>query len=148
MMASVKLRPRHLGAVAWLVCAVAVVVAGCERGKPQRGALHGTVTVDGAPLAKGQIRFFALSAGGIGTDAAIVDGKYAIPAERGPSAGTYRVEIEALKATGRQVYDPDTRKLVDEYVNALPARYHAQSTLQVSYDPGSEKPHDFELKSK
>jgi hypothetical protein len=147
-MAPVKLRSRLLEAIPWLACAVAVVVAGCERGKPLRGALRGTVTVDGVPLAKGQIRLFALSAGGVGTDAAIVDGQYHIPAERGPSAGMYRVEIESLKSTGRHVYDPDTRKMVDECVNALPVRYHSQSTLQVNYDPGSDKPHDFELTSK
>jgi hypothetical protein len=131
-----------------MVCAVAVAAAGCERNQLKRGSLHGTVTVDGMPLAKGQIRLFALSAGGAGTDGAIVDGRYQIPAERGPSAGAYRVEIESLKPTGRRVHDPDTRKMVDEYVNVLPARYHSQSTLQLNYDPGSDKPHDFELKSK
>jgi hypothetical protein len=123
-------------------------MAGCGRRELQRGHIHGTVTVDGVPLAKGQIRFFALSAGGAGTDGEIVNGKYDIPAKRGPSAGAYRVEIESLKPTGRRVHDPDTRKLTDEYVNVLPARYHSQSTLQVNYDPGSEKPHNFELKSK
>jgi hypothetical protein len=131
-----------------MVCAVAVVVAGCERRELKRGKVYGTVTVDGVPLAKGQIRLFALSAGGAGTDGAIVDGKYEIPVERGPSAGVYRVEIESWKPTGRRVHDPDTRGLVDEYVNVLPARYHTQSTLQLNYDPGSDKPHDFELKSK
>jgi hypothetical protein len=110
--------------------------------------LYGTVTVDGVPLAKGHIRLFALTPGGAGTDAAIVDGKYQIPADRGPMAGTYRVEIEALRPSGRRVYDPDTRLMVDELVNALPVRYHTQSTLQMTYDPASDLPHDFDLKSK
>ncbi|MCI0457578.1 MAG: hypothetical protein L0Z62_11460 [Gemmataceae bacterium] len=127
---------------------MAVAVASCERSELKRGHVHGTVTVDGVPLAKGQIRLFALSAGGAGTDGAIVDGKYDIPTQRGPSAGTYRVEIESWKPTGRRVHDPDTRNLVDEYVNVLPARYHTQSTLQVNYDPGSDQPHNFEIKSK
>lgn len=140
-------RPRLLGAALWVVCA-AVAVVGCGRDNVKRGAVRGTVTVDGVPLAKGHIRLSALSADGIGTDAAIVDGKYHIPAERGPSAGTYRVEIESLKATGRRVLDPDTRTMVDEVVNSLPPRYHSQSTLQLTYDPASETAHDFELKSK
>jgi hypothetical protein len=138
-------RGRFRRVVLWAVC---VAAAGCGRGEPTRGALHGTVTVDGAPLAQGHIRLFALTPGGAGTDAAIVDGQYRIPAERGPMAGTYRVEIEALKPSGRRVYDPDTRQMVEELVNALPARYHTQSTLLVTYDPASDRPHDFDLKSK
>lgn len=126
-----------------------VLMAGCgQDNTPKRGHLHGKVTVDGVPLAKGQIRIFALTAGGVGTDAEIVNGKYDIPVERGPSAGTYRIEIESLKATGKKVLDPDTRQMVDEVANELPARYHVESTLKIDYDPSSDKPYDFELKKK
>jgi hypothetical protein len=104
--------------------------------------------VDGAPVAKGQIRLFALSADGTGTDAEIANGKYDIPAERGPTPASYRVEIVALKATGRRVPDPDTNELVEEVVNLLPPRYNTASTLQITIEPGSAKPHDFELKTK
>lgn len=125
------------------------MVGGCEHGTTlKRGRLHGTVTVEGVPLAKGQIRIFALAAGGAGTDGEIVDGKYDIPAHRGPTAGLYRIEIESLKATGRRVIDPDTRDWVDEVVNVLPHRYHSESTLRLNYEPGSDKPHDFHLKKK
>jgi hypothetical protein len=104
--------------------------------------------VDGVPVAKGQIRVFALAAGGVGTHGEIEDGRYDIPADRGPSAGTYRVEIVSLRHTGRKVRDPDTDALVDEVVNVLPRRYNAESTLQISYDPGSDQPHDFALRTK
>jgi hypothetical protein len=110
--------------------------------------VHGTVTVDGVPLAKGQIRILAVTAGGIGTVGEIVDGAYDIPPERGPTAGTYRVEIVSFRPTGRRVRDPDTNELVDELANVLPARYHAASTLQIQYDPGGDSTFNFELQKK
>src|SRR4051812_23677443 len=109
--------------------AVACLTSGCGKAVTERGPLYGKVTVDGAPVAKGQIRFFALSAEGIGTDAAIADGKYTVPADRGLAPGDYRVEIVSLKPTGKRIMDIDANKLVDEVVNLLPPRYNTQSTF-------------------
>lgn len=135
-----------------IVIRIALVVAffftGCGPTAPTRGRMFGKVTVDDAPLAKGQIRLFALSADGTGTDAQIVDGQYDIPISRGPTAATYRVEIVSLKATGRRVPDPDTGGQVDEVVNSLPPRYNMESTLQAAFEPASGKPYDFHLKTK
>jgi hypothetical protein len=132
--------------VPWLAAFVAAALLGCHRESPRRGRVHGSVTVDGVPLAKGQIRLFSLSAGGIGTDGEVVGGRYEIPAARGLTAGTYRVEIVSLEPTGGRVRDPDTNALVDELVNVLPARYHSASELRLTYDPGNDRAIDFELK--
>jgi hypothetical protein len=110
--------------------------------------VHGTVTVDGVPLATGQIRILAVTGGGVGTAGEIADGAYDIPPDRGPTAGTYRVEIVSLRPTGRRVRDPDTDELIDELVNVLPARYHSASTLRIEYDPGGDPTFNFELRSK
>jgi len=76
----------------WLALVAAGMVGGCAPGTTlKRGRVHGAVTVEGVPLAKGQIRLFALAAGGVGADGEIVDGNYDIPAHRGPTAGTYRM---------------------------------------------------------
>src|SRR5262245_54353463 len=123
----------------WLAVVAAAAVLGCPHESPQRGRVHGTVTVDGVPLARGQIRLFSLSAGGIGTDGEIVDGQYDIAAARGLTAGTYRVEIVSVQPTGRRVRDPDTNALVDEMVNVLPARYHSASVLRLTYDAGNDR---------
>ena len=122
--------------------------SGCGPAPPKRGRMFGKVDLDGTPLAQGQIRLFALSAEGTGTDAQIVDGQYDIPASRGPTAATYRIEIVSLKATGRRVPDPDTGGLVDEMANLVPPRYNTESTLQITYEPGAGKPYDFNLKTK
>ncbi len=132
----------------WVAAVAAAAVVGCHQAAPQRGPVRGTVTVDGVPLAKGQIRILAVTDGGIGSSAEIVDGAYDIPPERGPTAGTYRVEVVSLKATGRRVRDSDTNELVDEIANVLPARFHAASTLQIKYDPGGDTTFNFDLKTK
>src|SRR5207244_9167364 len=134
--------------VPWMAIVAATTVIGCHHEAPRRGRVHGTVTVDGVPLAKGQIRILAVTEGGIGTVGEIVDGAYDIPPERGPTAGTYRIEIVSLRPTGRRVRDPDTNELVDELTNVLAARYHAASTLQIKYDPGGEPTFNFELETK
>jgi hypothetical protein len=125
-----------------------LALSGCGPRPPARGHLFGKVTADGVPIAKGQIRFFSLSADGIGTDSEIIAGQYDIPASRGPTKGIYRVEIVSLKNTGRQVPDPDTGGQVEEVMNLLPPRYNIQSTLQIDYDPAANLPHDFALKTK
>src|SRR3954465_16047876 len=134
--------------VAHVALLVILVLCGCAPKPPARGHLFGKVTADGVPIAKGQIRLFSLSADGVGTDAEITDGQYDIPVSRGPTKATYRVEIVALKKTGRRVPDPDSGGEVDEVVNLLPARYNTQSTLQINFDPASNHAQDFELQTK
>jgi hypothetical protein len=142
-------RGRCLGRLGlWVAVAAAAAAIGCRHEAPRRGRVHGTVTVDGAPLAKGQIRILAVTAGGIGTAGEVVAGAYNIPPDHGPTAGTYRVEIVSFRPTGRRVRDPDTNELVDELANVLPARYHAASTLQIQYDPGGDPTFNFELQTK
>jgi hypothetical protein len=49
-----------------LVAAVALAVAaGCGKPPPpKQGRIHGTITLDGKPLSKGNVRFIALEASG------------------------------------------------------------------------------------
>jgi hypothetical protein len=107
------------------------------------------VTLDGRPLAAGRIRFFALT-GGVSTQGEVRDGRYEIPADRGPTAGKYRVELSVEKKTGRKVPDRDAGPgdLKDETVEAVPARYNRESVLQIDYDPAADRPHDFDLNTK
>ncbi len=66
--------------------------------------VSGSVTLDGVPLANGEIIFVPIS-GTKGPTAAgeILAGKFKIPAAKGPIAGSYRVEITAERATGRKI---------------------------------------------
>lgn len=70
---------------------------GCSRNPQNRQAVSGSVTLDGAPLAQGSIRFQAEKAGGIGSGALVTDGQYSIPTDKGLTAGKYKVMIFASK---------------------------------------------------
>ena len=125
---------------------VCMAVTGCGETGPERGRVYGSVTLDGQPLPKARIRFFALGEG-IGTDGEIVDGKYDIGVEKGLAAGKYRVEISAEAPTGKKVPDLDAGPgdMKDEVVESVPSKYNRDSTLQIDYDPAGDKPCDFAL---
>lgn len=127
-----------------LVAAIAAV--GCGDPGPNRGGVAGTVSLGGQGIAEGVIRFFPLDAG-IGSDGPLSEGRYAIPAERGLSRGTYRVEISVLKPTGRRVpdFDAGPGDMKDEIIETVPARYNIKSELRIDYDPAAERSHDFQL---
>jgi hypothetical protein len=134
----------------WAAAAlVAAAVAGCGTREAPRGSIRGTVRLGGQPLAEGKVRFFALT-GGVSTEGEIRDGRYEIPADRGPTAGKYRVEVVSEKKTGRRVPDRDGAPgdMKDETVNVVPAKYNQGSAVQIDYDPAADRPHDFDLAAK
>lgn len=123
-----------------------LVLVGCGKQEVARGRVHGTVTVGGSALAEGKIRFFPLGEG-IGSDSEIVAGKYEISADRGLSAGKYRVEVSLLKATGNKVpnYDGEPGAMMDEIIETISPRYNRNSELAVDYDPSADGQFDFDL---
>jgi hypothetical protein len=135
---------------ACLACAgVALAAAGC--GGVERVPLNGDVTLDGQPLPDGSIVF--LPAGGQGGPKAvgrIVQGKYSIPADEGPSPGALRVEIFG---TAQPVYALDEPQehvahLAEPLPNEpLPAEYNVQSQLSADAQRGAENRFDFALQS-
>lgn len=111
--------------------------------------IHGVITLDGEPVpGPGTIAFYAES----GTDSPhaageIQDGKYAIPAERAPYAGKFRVEITWPKQTGKQIPSADPGMLTDETKEAIPAKYNKNTELKAEIST-SQTVHDFHLSSK
>ena len=116
------------------------LLASCEGN--QRASITGKVTLDGEPLEKGVITFQPVgdtkspSSGGD-----ISQGQYTVLQTKGPMAGVFRVEINALRKSGRKIpagspAPPGT--MVDEYVNAIPAKYAGElSILSVEVKPGT-----------
>ena len=125
-----------------------LVLTGCGRVE-DRGEVRGTVRLDGQPLADGSIQF--TPTGGNSGPAAwttIQGGTFHIPAKTGPSIGTHRIEINAVKATGRQIPAPPPGSgMIDERVEIIPSRYNEQSTLQREIKQG-ENIIDLDLESK
>lgn len=95
-----------------LVCAVALL-GGCSRGDG-RMAVSGNITLDGKPLSLSVIRFEPVDQSGRGSGANIDGGQFQLDAKHGLQPGTYQVRIQAYRATGRQAFDPQLGKNIDE----------------------------------
>lgn len=112
-----------------------LLLAGCSTGQVP---IKGTVTFAGAPIEEGSISFFPEP----GTEsrkasAAILNGAYEIPPERGPLPGKFKIEISWVKRTGKKVPSADPGMPdIDERIEAIPARYNSASTLMRDITPG------------
>lgn len=130
-----------------LLCIILLsTLLGC--GRSERMSIGGTVTLDGQPLKEGSIRFGPLpGTTGPTAGAEIVNGKFAIRPSGGPFAGGFRVQITAVGATGRKVFDPRSNATIDEYTQILPAQYNSRSQLHAEVTAGGPNRFDFALTS-
>lgn len=137
------LRPSELARWLILLC---VACAGCSRTGTQ--AISGSVSLDGAPLATGEIEFVpSAQTGGPVVGAAIEQGQYQVPAvaQGLRSEGTYVVRITSLQGRGMMVPDPNEPSGKREALeNVIPARYNETSELSLKLTP-EKNVHDFVL---
>jgi hypothetical protein len=103
------------------------VAPGC--GRSPTVPLAGEITLDGAALPTGAIVLMPLDGkAGPSVGCGIVEGRYSIPAERGPLRGAkYRVEIRSI--------DPDSASKTDPravFRDRVPAAYNSQSQLELT----------------
>jgi hypothetical protein len=128
-------RVARYGIVAWTLCFG--FVSGCD-GPPEtftRGAVQGTVTLDGQPLNSAIIRFVPTgNTVGPKTEFAVNEGEFAAVKSLGPPVGTHRVEIDLID---RQ-WQPDDEEAIAKLQQSprtritrptLPERYHKSSVL-------------------
>jgi hypothetical protein len=128
----------------WLgaVLLIATIV-GCSS-KPSGGTVKGTVTLDGQPLAAGQILFVAVDQNAQAAEATITAGQF----EALVPPGEKRVEIRAPKVTGKKkMYETPDSPTVDVIAELLPAKYNVNSELKLTVD-GSVQEQTFDLQSK
>jgi hypothetical protein len=117
-----------------------VLLAGC--GGTSR--IEGTVTLDGQPVDGGTISFIN-PGGGENAGGKIQGGKYSIESKLTP--GTYKVEINWLKSTGKTVPNKsDVGTTQDETKQVIAMEYNKQSKLTAEIKSGSNTV-NFELKS-
>jgi hypothetical protein len=124
-----------------LAMGLAAAVAGC--GKPPKAVVHGTVTLDGKPLADGSIEFFPIAGAGQSAGTAIKDGAYDVEA----SVGEMQVTINGIEVTGKQkAYDTPESPMIDVVRNPVPAKYNTKSELKKTLVAGQNEA-NFDLTS-
>jgi hypothetical protein len=134
-----------------LGCCLISVLAGCGSDNPLgRKALHGKVTLDGAPLDKGAIEFHPQD-GGVQSGGLIEGGRYLIAAKDGATPGKYLVRISDTYETpplppghmpGDDLPKPPKPKVPAEWNNS------SQKTIEVKKEGPFEFNFDIVTKKK
>ena len=123
---------------AMLLAGLAVLVAGCRKSdRPPLGAVTGTVTLDGSPLASAAVTFTPAGAGRTSLGTTDAAGRYAL---------TYLRDIAGANI-GRHAVRITTASEENGGKEALPAKYNSASGLSADVKPGANTI-DFSLESK
>ena len=123
------------------VFVLVVVASGCTNDS-SRGTVTGSVTLDGEPLAQGAIKFVPLGkTPGVVTGTEIKDGRYLLPAEIGAAVGKNRVEITAVRKTGKMAQNPlgPPGSQLEMETSAIAERFNVASTLELDVKAGQNQ---------
>jgi hypothetical protein len=123
---------------------------GCGKAGSDHGDVSGTVKLDGQPIEQGSILFTPIDgAKGSVTGGPIEKGSYRLSGTAGPGIGWNRIEIRAMRKTGRMVPKPFSPpgQTIPEQVEAVSPRFSTDSKLKVEIKAG-ENTADFEVSSK
>jgi hypothetical protein len=132
------------------IMGVLAMVAGCSGGANE-GIIRGTVTLDGKPLEKGDVRLTAIDGRAPTAGAQIENGKF----ETRALVAKYRVQIESNVLRGPGGQPQDANQKVDKYaaaqdaapVSLVPDKYNKFSKLELDVQPGVQEK-TFDLQSK
>jgi hypothetical protein len=132
-----------------LLMGTSIVLAGCGP-HSDRLPVSGKITLDGAAVEGGAIRFSSTSAQKISSGAAVNRGQYSIPAAKGLPPGTYRIEISAPDLSGKMIAarTPDGRPAGLAPAERIPDEYNSDSKKTVEVVAAGDNHFDFEIVSK
>ena len=121
--------------------ALVVLSIGCGKGSGNHASVRGEVKLDGKPLERGSILFVPIE-GTKGGPAGgpIANGTYRLSGLDGPPIGINRVEIQAMRKSGKMMQNPYAPKgqgqLIELEVGAVAPRFNAGSILKAEIKPG------------
>ncbi len=127
---------RSLAASA-LVCAVVVMaLTGCGPAGPRKIKISGTVSLDGFPLAEGNVVFIPLDPALGAAGGAIATGGFTIETYPGP----HRIEVYADKKESRPIGPDDPPELGFTLTSLIPERYNKKTTLTFDVQSPQDRP--------
>ncbi len=133
----------------YLLLVSLTAIFGCGGTDPNRSAIGGNVTLDGKPVERGSVVFIPVDGTtGAAASGPIEGGRYQIASKDGAAVGWNRVEVRAVRKTGRMIPKGlgGTGKMIEEQVEGAAARFNANSTLKINIKPGDNMA-DFEVTS-
>ena len=134
-----------------MCCALmtALLVGGGEDDGLERVVVSGAVKYQGKPIPVGMIRFVPPpTSAAPASGSQIIDGRYSANIRGGVPVGTYKVNIEAYSTVTNTTPPSKSAPPGLPVVNKqyLPAKYNANTTLEITIQPGSgEITKDFDL---
>ena len=126
------------GSILRLSIALLLVAGGCGK-RGNHAAIRGQVALDGEPLVQGSILFVPIEGtNGVPTGTDIKAGRYVLTDSNGPPVGWNRVEISAVRPSGKMAPDPlgPPGRQREMYFSAVASRFNTESTLKVEVKPG------------
>ncbi|MDD3585668.1 MAG: hypothetical protein PHQ75_00680 [Thermoguttaceae bacterium] len=133
-----------------ILMASVLVFCGCgPKVEQNRQKIEGSVSVNGVPLAQGDIEFMPL-AGFVDktfSGAPIKDGRYLIVPKKGLAPGEYLVRITGQEETGK-MEDQNGMGPTPQMRDIVPPKYNRDSTLKVTVEGKKANQFDFDLKTK
>jgi hypothetical protein len=129
---------------------LSAVCVGCGPGNPLgRQPVAGKVTLDGKPLATGNIRFAPQQSGGVASGAVITEGQYRLETLHGLPPGKYQVQIYSATAAPMP---PEKMAVAGSLpppaVERIPPQYNTASKLSVEVRAGDAGAFDFQLQTR
>lgn len=124
----------------WAIALLLANGCGADRG-PQRVVVAGTVSFQGEPLPRGEIRFVpAKGSTGPVSVANIIDGKYRADARGGVPVATHQIQIVAYRVNpdGPKQDPQDSHAGPPPTEQYLPAKYNSASELELVVEAGHD----------
>lgn len=120
-----------------------LVLIGCGP-RSDRLAVNGNVSLDGAPLDSGSIRFSSVGSEKLVSSGAMIqEGAYHVPQEKGLLAGTYHVEITSPDTKAPPIKDAASGMLAAP--ERIPASFNIDSNQSIEVTPDGDNAFDFNI---
>jgi hypothetical protein len=103
----------------------------------QKGSVHGSVTLDDKPIAKGAITFVSVEGELIREGAVIEDGKFSLRVPLPP--GKYKIQLNAQRVTGtrKQLGFDGKEEVLTLSEELFPERFNTNTELTEVIKPGN-----------
>jgi hypothetical protein len=123
--------------------AIVCLCGGCNEPSNGRLEVAGSVTLNKVPLDQGVITFYDPAGNRPSSGAAIVDGKYHLPAGKGLLPGDYKVAIDSADATGETASPVQYSMSIP--ISRIPAKYNGETVLSAKVTSTGANQFDFDL---